>query len=190
MFRHIGLAEDHAALRINPPGQPIHDVLIGPLMDALGMLILAHERMVVGHHEEALVLLLQLLPVGERTDEMTQVKVTRGPHATEDARLHGKPGTENWGRFIFFLSRMWEKYETSPLLGEFAGDFRQLPGLKQISHLDVDAALEQHAALQPFLHLPRIFLDPFEIRDLPFEDPVAAPDDADGAVTPNHAFGD
>src|SRR3989338_5602467 len=65
---------------------------------------------------------------------------------------------------------------------QLSGHLLELPGLEEVADLDVHLALEEDAALQAFLDLPRVVLDPLEARDPHLGDAHTPADDADGAV--------
>src|SRR3990167_4039312 len=74
-------------------------------------------------------------------------------------------------------------------LSELPGDFLQFPAFEQITDLKVLVAVEQDAALDPFLNLADIVFDPLETGHLRFGNPVLSADHADHAVPPHEALG-
>ena len=89
MLRHQRLHEQGAPLRVDAGRNPIRDHVVRVGDDAAGVAVVAGERVPVGDEVEAVVRLLQLGPVLQGSDEMTEVQLPRRAHARHDAWLHG-----------------------------------------------------------------------------------------------------
>src|SRR5665213_195208 len=85
MSRNLALHEDGAKRRIESGGEEIERNLMDIVLEARGIGIARRQRVVVGDEEEALVLMLKLDPVVERTHIVAEVQPARGAHTAEDA---------------------------------------------------------------------------------------------------------
>ena len=82
---HQRLDEERALLRIEADADPVGDVVVGIGRQLAGVGEVAGQRMPVGDEVEALRLLLQRDPMGERADEMAEMQAAGRPHAGHDA---------------------------------------------------------------------------------------------------------
>jgi hypothetical protein len=82
MLRHTGLNEKSGAARVKAYGEPIGRNFQRVPRDVRGISVISRERVPISNEKEAFVPLLQLEPVLERTDEVPQVKLAGGAHAT------------------------------------------------------------------------------------------------------------
>src|SRR5438045_8310889 len=93
MLRHVRLNEHGAALGIEAGCKPIEHDLERVALDARGIGVVGSERVPVGNEEEALVGILQLDPVGQRSHVIAKVQLAGGTHAAQYPAA-----TSRWGR--------------------------------------------------------------------------------------------
>ena len=72
-LRHVRLNEDGALFGVEAAGEPIGGDLERVLIDARGVGVIGRQRMPVGREEEALVLMLEVDPVLNGADVVTDV---------------------------------------------------------------------------------------------------------------------
>src|SRR5258708_18506816 len=82
----MGLQKDRGFFRIKPGSQVINHDFDSALLDAGSVGVITGQRVPVSDEEEALVLLLQFDPVGQRANVVAQMQFARGAHAAEDTR--------------------------------------------------------------------------------------------------------
>src|SRR5690242_6046088 len=83
MLRHMRLDEHDAALRIEPRCQPIEQSVNRILLHLRGVRVVRRECVPISDAEKALVLVLHLHPVRQRTDIMADVKLASRAHAAQ-----------------------------------------------------------------------------------------------------------
>ena len=90
-FFDFGLPVNGAFGRVQPHGQPVHHHVAHVFVDARSVGVVAGQRVPVGHEEKGLRLVLHGHPVFERSEIMSDVQRTRGPHTRYRAlfRRHG-----------------------------------------------------------------------------------------------------
>jgi hypothetical protein len=93
----IGLAEDGALLGIKAGTDPVLDHLDGVFPESLGSVEIRGERVPVSHEEEGSQLVLEVHPVLEDAEIMSEMEGTGGAHARSSANFstHGKCSFED-----------------------------------------------------------------------------------------------
>ncbi len=86
VLQHAALQKQHALCRVEPGRQVVQHHLDRIGRDLAGVGVVRGQRVPVGDEEVAIVLVLQLDPVGQRAHVVAQVQFSRGAHAAEHAR--------------------------------------------------------------------------------------------------------
>ena len=85
MLNHLRLNKDCGAIGIEARGEPVHGVVQDVRANIVRGFVVGCERVPVHDAMKALVLVLQLDPVVESSDKVTEMKAARWPHATENS---------------------------------------------------------------------------------------------------------
>ena len=89
VLRNVALAEDDAALGVDPTGHPVGHHLEAGVVDALDVLVPGGERVQIDHRVDALVVVLQAHPVAQGSEEVADVQLACGAHSREHAGAVG-----------------------------------------------------------------------------------------------------